>query len=162
MLRYTPKVVLRQTPNRLLHRYFEAKSLLRDIPWTGLKETKIEPIHQAVLQLSAADRREIGRDFRAIHELASRPGAVLLVRTARQHGVDLTGPAFRDCNGHARALLAFLDHRHRGGEENLKVVLALLQRVLDRVDDALAGEGRSRHRVNIGLLLLDDGLRNAR
>jgi len=111
MLRYTPKVVLRQTPNRLLQRYFEAKSLLRDIPWTGLKETKIEPIHQAVLQLSAADRREIGRDFRAIHELASRPGAVLLVRTARQHGVDLTGPAFRDCNGHARALLAFLDHR---------------------------------------------------
>jgi hypothetical protein len=44
MLRYTPKVVLRQTPNRLLHRYFEAKNLLRDIPWTGLKETKIEPM----------------------------------------------------------------------------------------------------------------------
>lgn len=76
-----------------------------------MKETKIEPIHHAVLQLSAAERREIGRDFRAIHELASRPGAVLLIRTARQHGVDLTGPAFRDCNGHARALLAFLDYR---------------------------------------------------
>jgi hypothetical protein len=110
MLRYTAKLFLRQAPNRLLHRYFESKGLLGEIPWAALKETKIEPVHEAVLQVSEAERRTVGRDFRAINELASRRGAVLLVRTARQRGLDLTGPEFRDCNGHARALLTFLDH----------------------------------------------------
>jgi len=110
MLRYTAKLFLRQAPNRLLHRYFESKGLLRGISWNSLKETKIEPVHEAVLQLSEAERRTVGRDFRAINELASRRGAVLLARTARQRGLDLTGPEFRDGNGHARALVTFLDH----------------------------------------------------
>lgn len=111
MLRYTPKVFLRQTPNRLLQRYFESKGLLADVPWPDLKETKIEPVHEAILKLPDAGRREVGRDFRAVGELASRRGAVLLVRTAQQRGVDLAGAEFHESNGHARALATFLDHR---------------------------------------------------
>ena len=70
--RYTPKVFLRQAPNRLLQSYFAAKGLLGDLPWNDLRETRIEPIHQAILALPEAQRREIGRDFRAIWDLAAR------------------------------------------------------------------------------------------
>ncbi len=108
--RHTPKLFLRQAPNSLLRRYFESKGLLSHIPWDGLKETKIEPVHLAILELPEADRREIGRDFRAISDLASPRGSALLIRLARERGVDLTGPEWRNSNGYARALLALLDH----------------------------------------------------
>jgi len=110
VLRYTPKVFMRQAPNRLLRRYFEAKGLLAEIPWDRLKETKIEPVHEAILELPATDRRQIAGDFRAITELASPRGSALLIRLARQRGVDFA-PQFDDCNGYGRALLALLDHR---------------------------------------------------
>lgn len=108
--RYTPKVFLRQAPNRLLQSYFAAKGLLLDLPWKDLKETKIEPIHQAVLGLKEAERRDIGRDFRAVWELATRRGSGLLIRIAKQRGVDLATAAASRRTPYERALSAFLDH----------------------------------------------------
>jgi len=108
--RHTPKLVLRQAPNCLLRRYFDSKGLLGHIPWDSLKETRIEPIHQAILELPEATRREIGRDFRAASDLASPRGSVLLIRLAREQGVDLTGPQWRSSNGYARAFTVLLDH----------------------------------------------------
>ena len=110
MLRYTAKLFLRQAPNRLLRRYFESKGLLGHIPWDGLKETRIEPIHEAILELPEAERREISRDFRAASELASPRGSALLVRLSRERGLALMEPQWRNPNGYARALLALLDH----------------------------------------------------
>ena len=108
--RYTPKVFLRQAPNRLLQSYFAAKGLLGDLPWNDLRETRIEPIHQAILALPEAQRREVGRDFRAIWDLAARRGAALLVRIAKQRGVELTTADSSRRTPYERALSAFLEH----------------------------------------------------
>ena len=108
--RYTPKVFLRQAPNRLLQSYFASRSLLLDFPWKDLKETRIDPIHEAILRLKESERREIGRDFRAIWDLASRRGSGLLIRIARQRGVELATAAANRRTPYERALLAFLEH----------------------------------------------------
>ncbi len=82
---YTPKVLLRQVPNALLWEYFiENRKQLRDLPWGRLRETDVEPIHDALLALPEADRREIGGHFRAIAEMAKREFTPWLVRIARE------------------------------------------------------------------------------
>ena len=107
--RYTPKVFLRQAPNRLLQSYFAAKGLLGDLPWHDLRETRIEPIHQAILALPEAQRREVGRDFRAIWDLAARRGSTLLIRIAKQRGVELATAGSNRRTLYERALSAFLE-----------------------------------------------------
>ena len=107
--RYTPKVFLRQAPNRLLQSYFSAKGLLGDLPWHDLRETRIEPIHLAILALPEAERREIGRDFRAIWDLAARRGSTLLIRIAKQRGVGLATVGSNRRTPYERALSAFLE-----------------------------------------------------
>lgn len=106
---YTPKVFLRQAPNRLLHSYFEAKGLLLDLPWRDLRETRIDPIHQAILALPEGKRRDIGRDFRAIWELASLRGSALLTRIAKQRHVELPTSAANRRTPYERAVSAFLE-----------------------------------------------------
>ena len=107
--RYTPKVFLRQAPNRLLQSYFSAKGLLGDLPWHDLRETRIEPIHLAILALPEAERREIGRDFRAIWDLAARRGSTLLIRIAKQRGVGLATAGSNRRTPYERSLSAFLE-----------------------------------------------------
>ncbi|MCC6392607.1 MAG: hypothetical protein IT167_18550 [Bryobacterales bacterium] len=106
---YTPKVFLRQAPNRLLHSYFQTKGLLLDLPWKDFRETRIDPIHQAILALPEAQRRDIGRDFRAIWELASRRGSALLTRIAKQWDVELPTSAANRRTPYERAMSAFLE-----------------------------------------------------
>lgn len=107
--RYTPKVFLRQAPNRLLQSYLAAQGLLSAFPWEHLRETKIEPLHEAILGLPEGQRRQIGRDFRAIWDLASPRGATLLIRIAKQHGVELAVAASHRRTPYERALAAFLE-----------------------------------------------------
>jgi hypothetical protein len=106
---YTQRVFLRQAPNRLLEVYFAAKGLLGDISWKDLKETKIESIHRAILALPERERREIGRDFRAMWTLASARGAPLLNRIAKQRGIELTSVNSRQRTPYERAIWTFLE-----------------------------------------------------
>jgi len=62
-IHYTPRVFLRQVPNGLLQVYFAKRNQLQEIQWDRLAETDVEPIHQALLELPEADRREIGGHF---------------------------------------------------------------------------------------------------
>ena len=84
---YTPKVLLRQVPNGLLRDYFvDQRNQLLDIPWGRLRETDVEPIHEAILGLPEADRREIGGHFRAVAEMAKREFTPWLIHVAREQG----------------------------------------------------------------------------
>ncbi|MCC6366324.1 MAG: hypothetical protein IT165_22635 [Bryobacterales bacterium] len=108
---YTPKVLLRQVPNALLWEYFiENRKQLRDLPWGRLRETDVEPIHDALLALPEADRREIGGHFRAIAEMAKREFTPWLVRIARERDIDLVKPFRRKSCAYERAFWMFLKH----------------------------------------------------
>ena len=108
---YTPKVLLRQVPNGLLRDYFVGKrNQLQDLRWGQLRETDVEPIHEALLGLPEADRREIGGHFRAVAEMARREFTPWLIRVAREHGIDLIAPFRRKSCSYERAFWMFLKH----------------------------------------------------
>lgn len=108
---YTPRVFLRQVPNGLLRDYFVGKrNQLQEIQWEGLKETDVEPIHDALLQLPEADRREIGGHFRAVAEMARREFTPWLIRVARERDIDLVTPFRRKSCSYERAFWMFLRH----------------------------------------------------
>jgi hypothetical protein len=59
--------------------------------------------------LPEAQRREIGRDFRAIWDLAARRGSAPLIRIAKQRGVDLSTVVSNRRTPYERALSVFLE-----------------------------------------------------
>jgi hypothetical protein len=101
-MHYTPRLFLRQVPNGLLQAYFAKRNQLQEIQWDRLVETDVESIHQALLKLSKADRREIGGHFRAVSEMARREFSPWLIRVAREHQVDLVSPFRRKSCSHER------------------------------------------------------------
>jgi len=108
---YTPKVFLRQVPNGLLRDYFVRKrNQLQGIPWGQLRETDVEPVHDALLGLPETDRREIGGHFRAVAEMARREFTPWLIRVARERGIDLVTPFRRKSCAYERAFWMFLEH----------------------------------------------------
>ena len=108
---YTPKVLLRQVPNGLLRDYFvDQRNQLLDIPWGRLRETDVEPIHDAILGLPEADRREIGGHFRAVAEMAKREFTPWLIHVAREQGIDLVTSFRRRSCAYERAFWMFLNH----------------------------------------------------
>lgn len=109
-MHYTPKVFLRQVPNRLLQTYFAKRDQLHEIQWDHLTETGIEAVHDALLLLPEADRREIGGHFRSVWEMAAREFTPWLIRVAREHGLDLTAAMQQQSNSYERAFRLFLDH----------------------------------------------------
>ena len=110
-MHYTPRLFLRQVPNGLLQVYFAKRNQLQEIQWDRLAETDVEPIHQALLQLPEADRREIGGHFRAICEMARREFVPWLIRVARESDLDLVSQFRRTSCVHEMAFWTFLNHR---------------------------------------------------
>ncbi len=109
-MHYTPRLFLRQVPNGLLQDYFAKRNQLQEIQWDRLVETDVESVHQALLKLSKADRREIGGHFRAVSEMARREFSPWLIRVAREHQVDLVSPFRRKSCSHERTFWTFLNH----------------------------------------------------
>ena len=109
-MHYTPRLFLRQVPNGLLQTYFAKRNQLEEIQWDRLAETDVEPIHEALLELPAADRRAIGGHFRAICEMAKREFAPWLIRVARENGLDLVSQFRRTSCAHEMAFWTFLNH----------------------------------------------------
>jgi hypothetical protein len=109
-MHYAPRLFLRQVPNELLQIYFTRRNQLAEIPWNHLSETDVEPVHQALLGLPEADRREIGGHFRAVAEMGRREFAPWLIRVARESNLDLAA-IFR-CKSCATemAFWTFLNH----------------------------------------------------
>ncbi len=109
-MHYTPRLFLRQVPNGLLQAYFAKRSQLQDIQWDRFAETDVEPIHQALLELPEADRREIGGHFRAVAEMARREFTPWLVRVARESSLDLVSTFRRKSCAHEMAFWTFLNY----------------------------------------------------
>jgi len=87
---YAPKFFLRQAENALLKEYFTARGELGDLDWAGLKETDVDPIHDAWQKFSDSSLQEIDDDFRDIFDLASAEGTRTLIEEGRFHQLDLT------------------------------------------------------------------------
>ena len=86
---YSQKTFLRQTPNHILKEYFRRKDLLRDIEFDKLGETQIDPIAEALDELSGKQRNNIEAKFRQINEMCYEKGVLLLIEEADFHNIDL-------------------------------------------------------------------------
>lgn len=107
---YSPKTFLRKTPNDLLKQYFESKGILAKLDFGKLGETEIDPIFEAMDELSDKQRNDIEAEFRQINELAFEKGVLLLIEEANFHSIDLL-PIFKPIKNHyGRAFWVFLNH----------------------------------------------------
>lgn len=65
---YQRRRFCREIPNRILKRYFELHHVLGEIDFAALKETQIEPIHEAWLKLPQETCNEMEQDFQDVDE----------------------------------------------------------------------------------------------
>jgi len=109
---YSPKTFLRRTPNHILKEYFHRKDILKGIDFDKLGETEIDPIFEAMDELSGKQRNNIEADFRQINEMAFEKGILLLIEEAGYdyHKIDLLS-AFKPLKNHyEKAFWVFLNH----------------------------------------------------
>lgn len=109
---YSPKTFLRRTPNHILKEYFHRKDLLKDIDFDKLGETEIDPIFEAMDELSDKQRNNIEAKFRQINEMCYEKGVLLLIEEAGSvfHNIDLL-PTFEPMKNHyEKAFWVFLNH----------------------------------------------------
>jgi hypothetical protein len=72
---YSTRDFFRQMPNRLLARYFEAHGVLAELDFAAMKETRIDELFAAWLELPEGQRNDDGcRDLREIHALSCEKG----------------------------------------------------------------------------------------
>jgi len=71
---YSTRDFFRQMPNRLLARYFEAYGVLADLDFAAIKETRIDELFAAWLELPEGQRNKMDADFREIHALSCEKG----------------------------------------------------------------------------------------
>lgn len=107
---FTPQQFLRQVPNSLLQAYFAKRNQLTDLPWDQFRETEVESIHEAILQLHESDRRAIGAEFRAVAEMGQRKAISTLMEVARDQGVNLAEVCPAMSSTQETAFWTFLNH----------------------------------------------------
>lgn len=87
MGRYNPKTVLRQTSNSLLREFFAIQGVRTTIQWDELRETKIDPIFEALQRLPEKERQAIDIVLQDIHLIASSDAGIQqLIRENRSDG----------------------------------------------------------------------------
>lgn len=114
---YSTRDFFRQMPNRLLARYFAARGVLAEVNFAGLKETKIEPLFAAWLELTEDERKAMDAELLEISEMSSEKGfrAILdeakwqLRETPEKHA-ELVEKLAALANHYERAMVTFLEH----------------------------------------------------
>ncbi len=71
---YSTRDFFRQMPNQLLGRYFETHGVLTEMDIAAMKETRIEALFAAWLELPEGQRRKMDADFSEIHALSCEKG----------------------------------------------------------------------------------------
>lgn len=71
--------VLKQISNGHLHQFFARRGELHDVPWDGLREHRIDPIVDAIQELSAAARRQVQVLFKSFVRLSDNVGLKVLL-----------------------------------------------------------------------------------
>jgi len=106
---YSPKSFFRHVPNAMLKRYFSQRDVLEEHDFSGISETKIEPIYKAWLTLSNDQQGEMERDFREIDALACEGGIKAIIDEAEWHGEALAGILSEHVGFHEKAFWVFLE-----------------------------------------------------
>jgi hypothetical protein len=106
---YQPRRFFRDVPNRILKQYFERHGVLTQVNFKELKETQIERIHEAWLQLPQDTRDAMEQDFQDVDELATEGGSRAILDEANFHGEDLSGTFDSLGSFHERAFWTLLE-----------------------------------------------------
>lgn len=106
---YSPKSFFRHAPNAMLLRYFNQKGVLSEHDFSGITETKIEPIYQAWLVLPDSQRGDMERDFKDIDALACEGGVKAILDEAEWHGENLAELLGAHEGFHEKAFWVFLE-----------------------------------------------------
>ena len=75
----------RRAPREWLERYFDSKSLMRDVQWAMLSKRKFDPLMRAWTALDADTRSKLADDFRNIQLLATPSGKLQIIDEAPYH-----------------------------------------------------------------------------
>ncbi|HEX3999764.1 MAG TPA: hypothetical protein VHX65_14530 [Pirellulales bacterium] len=75
--------VLKQISNVHLRQFFTVRKELQDVPWDGLKETKIDPVVEALQAMPPAKRRQIQILFSSFAKLSDNAGLKVLLEELR-------------------------------------------------------------------------------
>ncbi len=106
---YSPRSFFRHAPNAMLKRYFDMHGVLSQHDFSDISETKIEPIYQAWLTLTDAQRGKMEQDFREIDALASEGGVKAIMDEAEWHGENLADTLGALDDLHEKAFWVFLE-----------------------------------------------------
>jgi len=112
---YSTRDFFRQMPNALLARYFATHGLLTDCDFTAIKETRIDALFDAWMDLPEAARVRLETELREIWDMACAVGTQAILDEAEFHLDDDKLAEFRDGlialpGHHERAMTTFLDH----------------------------------------------------
>lgn len=114
---YSTRTFFRQTPNALLARYFADRGLFGNMDFSAMKETKLDALFAAWLELPEAQRKPMDAEFQDIFDLSCEKGFRAIIDEARwqmQGDPDaLTGfiDTLSALPDHAyRAMATYLDH----------------------------------------------------
>lgn len=113
---YSTRDFFRNTPNKLLARYFGGLGVLPGFEFAAMKETKIEPLFEAWLAVPEATRARLEVEMREIGDMSNAKGVQAIIDEAEFHlSEDAAHAAFvaklKDLPGHhERAMTVFLDH----------------------------------------------------
>ena len=100
----------RRVPNALLVRHFASRDALLGIDLASLKETDVQPVLAAFLELSAEQQAECEAEFQDVHALACEGGVAALVDEADFHGDESFVHDLAAIDGfHAKVMWAFLE-----------------------------------------------------
>lgn len=114
---YSTRDFFRQLPNRLLALYFGAHGVLAEFDFAALKETQIEPLFAAWLEVPESQRSAMDAELREIHAMSSEKGWCA-IRDESQWQFRGEPDAFSlfveklgELDGHfERAMVTFLEH----------------------------------------------------
>jgi hypothetical protein len=115
---YSTKVFLRQMPNALLARYFQARGLFSDLDFSAIKETRPDELLAAWFCLPDSQRNEMDAEFQDIFELSSEKGFRAIIDEAEsnlanepQARTGFVANLAALANHFERAMVTFLDYR---------------------------------------------------
>jgi hypothetical protein len=107
---YSHRQFFRQTPNALLHRYFEHKAITYNVDFTTVKENDGDTLFNALIALEDGEQTIVEADFKAINALACEAGIQALVdESAYFSDEDFVAEIAVIEGFHAKALWAFIE-----------------------------------------------------
>jgi hypothetical protein len=108
---YSIRNFLRHAPNYLLKQYLEDNKISLDIDFDELKETKIEPLFDAIALISDDVSKQLNSDFQSIFQMSIEGCVKQILQTARFQGIELES-AFEPMKGFTeKAFFTFLNHK---------------------------------------------------